>query len=429
MTQQLINNIDEELRILKDIDENIRLVESVPGVNKKLYIQTVNSLLYNLKVINDAIPQVLSELSPNKKLPGGKAAEKTFKVDMGDNKKIAIDPKDKQKFISELEASENLIRKLKQKEIGAKEEGTEFKASRGYVKFSNRFFLKTSIKLQKKGYFENLSRELKRANMEILVESYIATAIFSSVVSIFVGIFLFFMLMFVNVGIEFPYFSLYTGPILARIFQTIWLPFVLPVATFAAIYAYPGLEKGSLSKKIERELPFATIHMSAISGSGIAPGEIFRIIGMSKEYPNLRKEIRKVLNQINLYGYDLVTALTNVAKNSPSERLNELFSGLAVTIHSGGGLKEFFTKRSETLLLSYRLEREKFTKSAETFMDIYISVVIAAPMILMLLLIMISISGLGLTFTQTQLSLIIVGAVSLINVAFLMFLHLKQPIY
>jgi len=29
--------------------------------------------------------------------------------------------------------------------------------------------------------------------------------------------------------------------------------------------------------------------MRAISGSGIAPAEIFKIIGLSKEYPYLRK--------------------------------------------------------------------------------------------------------------------------------------------
>jgi len=94
--------------------------------------------------------------------------------------------------------------------------------------------------------------------------------------------------------------------------------------------------------------------MSAITGAGIEPTEIFRIIGLSKEYPFLRKEIRKVLNQINLYGYDLTTALNNAAKTAPSEKLAELFSGLSTTITSGANLSEFL--RKEQNLCSYLID-------------------------------------------------------------------------
>ena len=135
------------------------------------------------------------------------------------------------------------------------------------------------------------------------------------------------------------------------------------------------------------------------------------------------------MNQINLYGYDLVTALNNASKSAPSKKLAELFSGLSTTITSGAKLSEFFEKRAESLLISYRLEREKYTQLAETFMDIYISVVIAAPMILLLLLIMLSITGAGATFTPWQISFLIVGGVALLNVVFLWFLQIKQPTY
>ena len=100
---------------------------------------------------------------------------------------------------------------------------------------------------------------------------------------------------------------------------------------------------------------------------------------------------------------------------------------LATTINSGGNLPEFFDKRAQTLLFEYRLEREKQTRASETFMDIYISVVIAAPMILMLLLLMMKISGLGVSLTTSMISLIMVLGVSVINIAFITFLHLRHP--
>jgi flagellar protein FlaJ len=187
------------------------------------------------------------------------------------------------------------------------------------------------------------------------------------------------------------------------------------------------MERKSLENKLDAELPFATIHMSSISSSLVEPSKIFSIIVATKEYPNLSKEFIKLLNDINIYGYDLVTALRNRSFNSPSKKLAELFSGLSTTITSGGHLPDFFEKRSQTLLFEYRLEREKQSKAAETFMDIYISVVIAAPMILMLLLMMMRISGLGLSLSTGMITIIMVLGVTLINILFLTFLHLKTP--
>ena len=167
--------------------------------------------------------------------------------------------------------------------------------------------------------------------------------------------------------------------------------------------------------------------MSSISGSMIEPSNIFKIIISTGEYPNIKKEFTKILNEINIYGLDLVSALRNCSFNCPSSKLAELYNGLATTINSGGNLPEFFDKRSQSLLFEYKIEREKYTKSVEPFMDVYISVVIAAPMILMLLLMMMKMTGLGIQMSGGLITLSIVSGVSMINVVFLMFLKLKQP--
>ena len=215
----------------------------------------------------------------------------------------------------------------------------------------------------------------------------------------------------------------------ARILRFFWLIFLPALITFSAFYFYPYAERSSLSRKIDSELPFVVIHMGSISGSGIEPSQIFKIVGLSREYPSTRGEIRKLLNQINVYGYDLITALKNVARLNPSARFAEVLNGLSTTISSGGDLKTFFEKRAESLLLNYRLEREKFTKVAETFMDIYISVVIATPMILLLLLVMISVSGVQVGLNLGQMTLLIILVVAVVNILFLWVLSMRQPVY
>ena len=95
-------------------------------------------------------------------------------------------------------------------------------------------------------------------------------------------------------------------------------------------------------------------------------------------------------------------------------------------MNSGGNLSEFFDKRAESLLFEHKIQKEKQTKTAETFMDMYISIVVAAPMIFMLLLMMMKISGLGISLSVSMISLTMVLGVSMINIIFLAFLHLKQ---
>jgi flagellar protein FlaJ len=295
-----------------------------------------------------------------------------------------------------------------------------------YVQISNKIFSKFSENILGQESFKDFKTNLIKANLQFLPRSYISVVLFTTLLSIGVAFFLFLFFLFFNISATFPMLSLVEEGLASRLAKVFWLLFVVPFATFFIMYFYPSLEARSAENKIDIELPFAAINMSSIAGSMIDPSKIFSIILTTKEYPNIEKEFIKLLNEINLLGYDLVTALRNSAINSPSKRLSELFNGIATTISSGGNLSEFFSKRAESLLFEYRLEREKRTRAAETFMDIYISVVIAAPMILMLLLMMMKISGLGIQLSTSMITLIMVLGVTIVNIGFLTFLHLKQ---
>ncbi|MBX4196555.1 type II secretion system F family protein [Candidatus Pacearchaeota archaeon] len=432
MIEELKRNIDVEIEMLREISNYSRRLTVAPPAEQRLIENVLASLQNSLKIINQSIPSLLSGIGPQPLTkPISIPLEKvTFrKADTPLISTVVVQRSTRDKLLNELSISEGVIKKLKRKHRFEKESYEEFKGARGYFRIANKMFQQTAVKWIKKGYFQGLSIEIKKANIEILFETYVSMIFLTTFIAIFFSLFLTVFLLFFSVSLISPYLGLYTGEYLVRLSHIIWIPFVVPVATFFAIYFYPSTEKSSLAKRIDQELPFAVIHMSAISGSGIEPTEIFKIIGLNREYPYLRREIRKVLNQINLYGYDLVTALNNVAKATPSAKLAEVFSGLGTTIHSGGSLGEYFERRSETLLNEYRVDREKFTKIAETFMDIYISAVIAAPMILMLLLVMIGVSGINIGFSPLQMTALIIVIIALINILFIGFLQIKQPTY
>jgi Flp pilus assembly protein TadB len=301
------------------------------------------------------------------------------------------------------------------------------KKPRKYVKFASKLFHNFSTGLINKGKFKGLSRDLIQANMEFVPAAYISVIFFTTLLSFIIAIFLTFFFLFFNIVVLVPFIVPSSDALMSRLLKVFWILILVPGATFLFSYLYPSLEKKSIESRINQELPFAVVHMSSIAGSMIEPSKIFGIIISTREYPFLEKEFIKIQNEINVYGYDLVTSLRNRSFNSPSKKLSELFNGLATTINSGGDLSEFFEKRSQSLLFDHRLEKEKQAKASETFMDIYISAVVAAPMILMLLLMMMRISGLGISLSTGMISLIMILGVSLVNVLFLAFLQLKQP--
>ncbi|MCK5624930.1 type II secretion system F family protein [Candidatus Pacearchaeota archaeon] len=451
LIKELKNNVEKEKKVVRELNILYKHFIKLKGdEEKKMVSSQLQSLKKHLKESNNRASRNLRSMYLAKPLPNiaKKAESKTLEkketkivpVDLlkqpiitrpqSSDIDVILNPTNRKKLIKldkmfKLEGLEKeTLKRLKKKSEKVKKE--KEKKPNNYAKKANRFFSKNSIKLLDKKMFKTLERDLIKANLQYTPTTYISMIFYTTFLSILVGIFLTAFFLFFKIGAELPIVTLITENLNLRILKVIWLLIATPAITFLIMYIYPSLEKKSTAHRIDHELPFAAINMAAISGSLIDPSKIFNIIITTKEYPHLSKEFTKIMNEINIHGYNFVGALRNASFNSPSKKLSELFSGLATTINSGGDLPNFFDERSKSLLFDHRLEMEKQAKSAETFMDIYISLVVAAPMILMLLLIMMKISGLGIAMSTNTITLIMVLGVSIINIVFLAFLELKK---
>jgi pilus assembly protein TadC len=427
MIEENVNSIKEivfkERKTINEINSLwLVYLKNSDDEEKKMVKYQIEQLKTSLKKTNNELLNALDQTSFQRPLKNKKEVaeiKKDFEnaaegKERGSKEKEKISVMDKE-ILKRLKKGEGKAEKIKEKKPS------------NYIKIANNIFGKYVNPMIKDKRLATLEKDLIKSNLNYTSISYISALILTTIISLIVAVLLALFFLFFNITPDLPIITKSTEQIGSRLLKVFWLVFVIPIITFLFMYFYPSLEKKALETKIELELPFATIHMAAISGSLIEPTKVFSIISSTKEYPNLEREFNKLLNEINVYGYDIVTALKNLAINCPSAKLSELFNGLATTITSGGDLYDFFDKRSQTLLFEYRLDKEKTTKSAETFMDIYISVVIAAPMIIMLLLMMMQISGLGMGLSTSMLTFLVVGGVVVINIFFLIFLQLKQP--
>ncbi len=426
-----------EIKVIQEI-KNMQNSLAVANDNDKKKISShVKTLeLYFEKVKNEIISS-LDELTINSPLPNTQQLPVSVPPQNYEPEFIQQSPGFSLKEVEQIEeenedykydASElekETLKRLKRKE--KKEIIKKEKKPSWYIKSASKMFADFSRKIVKKGYFKLLEKDLIKANMEFVLPSYVSLILYTTLLATVAGFFVFLFFLFFNIGVALPIITLTTESIGLRFLKVFWIVIFAPLATFIAMYFYPSLETKAEEAKINQELPFATINMAAISGSMIDLTKIFEIIITTQEYPAITKEFTKLLNQVNVYGYDVVGALRNMAYNSPSRKLTDLFNGLATAITSGGDLPDYFDKRASSLLFEHKLEKEKQAKAAETFMDIYISVVVAAPMILMLLLMMLKIGGLGIGLSTGAITLMMVLGVVTMNIFFLTFLHLRQP--
>tara|TARA_Y100000034_G_scaffold93672_1_gene113410 strand:+ start:3833 stop:5194 length:1362 start_codon:yes stop_codon:yes gene_type:complete len=427
-----------QLNIIKNLEVNSKVM--INSREKKLLVSAIMALTNQLKILNNALPGLIQNISFYKKLDEGKplkpiAKQKFVQVKYRpepekEKVSLTISDQDRINFLKNLSKSNLSINQLKKKFAIDKPIGA-FGKPNSYAKLSNHFFKNMSNRLIAKGYFGSLNRSLRKMNSPFVVGTYLSIILFSVFISLLGSILLFILLLFFKINFTFPFLYAVEESILLRLVKVFWVVFAIPLGTGILMYFYPSSEAKNLGKKINQELPFVAIHMSAIATSGVEPLSIFKIILKSEEYKYTNREFKKLMNLINFHGQDLVSALKKIAGSSSSVRLRELLDGLATAITSGGDLHEFLDKHSEGLLFDYKLEREKYTKTSETFMDIYISIVIAAPMILLMLFVIMGSTG-GLSnfvgLSTPVLGFLIVLGIVLLNLGFLVFLKLKQPI-
>ena len=443
---ELINNIERMKEISREIyvfSNQINTIERFGAYTEKrekvILTNTIIALSTQLEILNKAIPELINRLKlyPNLPSPASlnlinkeeKLAIVSYKPEGNKSLSLVINNEDKTKFLESLSESRYSIKELNKKYGVEKTEQTIEKPN-FYAKTSNYFFRNLSYRLISEGYFKNLNKNLRKINSRFVIGTYVSMIFFAGLVALFISLFLFAFLLFFKIGFLFPFITLVEESFFIRFFKIFWIVFIIPIISMALAYFYPVSEANSIGLKINQELPFVTIHMSAIASSGIEPSNIFKIILKGGEYKYTSIEFKKLMNLINFHGEDLVSALRKIANTSPSNKLKDLLNGFAVTITSGGDLNLFLNEHAKSMLFEYKLEREKYSKMSETFMDIYISVAVAAPMIFLMIFVIIGSTGLMGSFlgmSTNTLSFLLILILVVLNILFLIILKLKQP--
>jgi flagellar protein FlaJ len=412
--------IEQQLSEIKSINDSVVTLLTgkmppAPVPKNASFIETVpypDSPSMKNQLVSQSIPDIPEVKSKNGVIiPQSVVPTRKF---------ISLDKKTKQMYLKEFNIEVEYLKSLVPSEISKKEvilkDYTVYKSS-SYGNFSNGLFENFSLQIHKQypQFFDNLAHSLRAADMKVLSKTYISMILMTSFFAFFAS-FLLGMLLVNNI-------------IVFRIAFALIIGIMGACGAFIFMYLYPNMIASSRKKRIKDDLPFVVLHMAAVAGSGAQPIAMFNLILSSREYRGVEGEVKKIVNYVNLFGYNLTTALRAVSITTPSSDLKDLLNGLVTTIESGGDLKLFLNAKADEIMTNYKLERKKYVETLATYSDVYTGVLIAAPLLFFITLAIIRMFGTDLmgVSISTIASLGTYGLIPLLNVAFIMFLKFIEP--
>jgi len=134
--------------------------------------------------------------------------------------------------------------------------------------------------------------------------------------------------------------------------------------------------------QLERELPFTLSELSVLASTGTSPIRLVRRMAQRDHDPAMTNTFRQVVYKVDVQGKDLITALAETAKDSPSTSVRDTLWDLANMIHQGGNLDEYLRSKSDDVLRLKRLVQKEFIERLSTFLDMYVSLVLVGVLMI-----------------------------------------------
>ncbi len=267
-------------------------------------------------------------------------------------------------------------------------------------------------------FFGFLYNALRSANVKVLSNTYVNIMILSTM----------FVVALSSVVLSVLFFTL-AYPIYQIILRSIILSVIAGFSCATIFYAYPFMKIKDRRRNITTNLPFAANHMAAVATSGVPPASMFELIALSKEYGEIGVEVKKIVDFITIFGYDLLTAIRTVAVITPSPQFKEFLEGMVSTIETGGDLDRYLRQEADQAALTYNLERQRYNETVSTYSDIYTGLLIAAPLFFVAAMSLVnllggSVGGIGVDVIMSVGAYVIIP---LLNIGFLAFLQFTQP--
>ncbi len=293
--------------------------------------------------------------------------------------------------------------------------------------FAPNFLIKHYSRKVLSGKYSSISKSIEMARLAITPQELLASSFFYALIT-FLSISLVQLLFFVvfkgrvfnassSIGLKFLEFltnvairtklsflenvaiTLYSFGNL-RVGFTIILLFCLFFSMFFAgfvrflILSYPDIVSSKRKGEIDLYLPYAINMMHGMASGGISAYEIVKAIAEAKfMFKELSKEFETIVNLVEFFDEDLISAMDYVKETTPSEKLSSLLEDIIFVLKGGGKLSAYFSGKSKEVLQREELSYSSYLEFLSLMTETYLSVFILFPLFLLIILVVMKITG------------------------------------
>ncbi len=170
-------------------------------------------------------------------------------------------------------------------------------------------------------------------------------------------------------------------------------PLITAAITVVCFIYYPFSVADSIKSKLDKNMVYIINYMSVLAGAGIMTEDVFNSFAENKDTYGIRQSARSIVRDIGLLGKDVLTAIEVETKRTPSKKYFKLLNGLLGITKSGGDLKNYLQETAKHEQEVRRREMVDVVNRLNMAAEIYITLGIAFPVILIVLLSLMGIFG------------------------------------
>jgi len=233
--------------------------------------------------------------------------------------------------------------------------------------------------------FKDLDQALLKSGLKANFKAYVSLALVASAA----------IAVPVAVGVSLMLFFIFNMPFMTVLLFGVGIALFTWALSIGGFYLYPVYRADKHRRELEDELPFTTGYMAILASAGVSPEKIFQSLANLSAPLAASREAKETIKNINLFGLDIISALEKVSTLTPSEKLQDTVEGMISTIHTGGNLGAYLREKFKTHMRLKRVNLKKYADSLSVLSEVYVALLLTAPLLLVIMLSVMSMLGGG----------------------------------
>jgi flagellar protein FlaJ len=235
--------------------------------------------------------------------------------------------------------------------------------------------------------FQDVHVQLKKSGMRVTFKAYISFMVLASIIVFVTTIIVSPIVLPLILGFGFLSVS--------NILLSLMFAGLASLMTLIVLYLYPGIKASNRKIPIENNLPYISSFLTLLSSSNVPPSVIFHSVARIDTLKEIKQEFSNIVRDVEVFGKDLMNSILENAKYTPNDKLREMLTGYVATVRTGGNPTEYLRISTENVTKERMSKLDIMLESLSAIAEIYILVLVAAPLLFVVLLATLGMIGSG----------------------------------